>query len=90
MYLSDAESSPPCSRVPNWPLGSKRFMLFEPTMFRGQEFYEDVNKFINELKKQPTIDGVDEILLPGEIELKREKKNMKNGITISSKLEELI
>ena len=66
------------------------FILFEPTMFRGQQFYDDVDRFIKELKKQPTIDGVDEILLPGEIELKREKENMKNGITISSTLKELI
>ena len=66
------------------------FILFEPTMFRGKQFYDDVDKFIKELKKQPTIDGVDEILLPGEIELKKEKENIKNGITINSKLESLI
>ena len=24
IYLSDAESSPPCSRVPNWPRGSRQ------------------------------------------------------------------
>lgn len=66
------------------------FILFEPTMFRGERFYDDVDRFIGEIKKQPTIDGVDEILLPGEIELKRKEKNMKNGIMISSILEELL
>jgi hypothetical protein len=33
MYLGDAASLPPISRVPNWPLGYSRFMLLAPTKF---------------------------------------------------------
>ena len=33
MYLSDAESLPPDNLEPNWPLGSSRLILFEPTKF---------------------------------------------------------
>ena len=62
------------------------FMLFEPTMFRGKQFYDDIDKFIKELKKQPTINGPGNILLPGEIELLRMKENKRDGITISPTL----
>lgn len=33
MYRGLAESLPPCSLVPNWPRGCKRFKLLLPTKF---------------------------------------------------------
>ena len=66
------------------------FVMFKPTMFRGEQFYDDINTVIKELKKQPTINGVDEVLLPGEVELIKMKEKKKSGITISSTLRELL
>lgn len=33
MYLALAESDPPISLVPNWPIGASKLMLLDPTKF---------------------------------------------------------
>lgn len=66
------------------------FMLFKPDLFQGQTFFNSIGNFINKIKSQSTIDGVEEILIPGELELKRTEDNLTKGIHISSAVEKLI
>ena len=62
------------------------FILFDPKTFTGDKFFDDISKFINELKSQPTIEGIKEILLPGEKEEKIKKERLLKGIPVKEDL----
>ncbi len=79
-----------------WALGESTstngvtFIMIDPTVFRGEAFFGDVQSFIDKLKSQPTIDGVQQILLPGELELQTKRERIVDGVFISSDLLEII
>lgn len=62
------------------------FILIDPKVFVGNNFYNKIDDLVNVLKKQPTIKGIDEILLPGEKEDKNKNERIQNGIHISNEL----
>ena len=66
------------------------FIMFDALVFQGLNFWNDISEFKKKIKEQPTADGVDEIFLPGEIELKIKEERLKNGIPISRTLSEII
>lgn len=53
-------------------------------------FKERMDCYIQQIKAEPKADGVDEILVPGEIEFRKTKERMQNGIVLPEKtVEEL-
>nr|WP_263324757.1 Ldh family oxidoreductase [Neobacillus sp. Marseille-Q6967] len=48
-------------------------------------FKERMDCYIQEIKAEPKADGVEEILIPGEIEFRRTAERMKNGIVLPEK-----
>jgi LDH2 family malate/lactate/ureidoglycolate dehydrogenase len=65
------------------------FQLIDPTRFMPVENFKDrVDQMIDEIKSSPKAAGVNEIFLPGEIELGIEKKRFAEGITLSDEVYE--
>lgn len=64
------------------------YMLINPAMFRNiNDFKNDVQKGIDELKNVPKAEGVKEIFFPGEQSYLKRRKNLKVGeVNISEKL----
>lgn len=50
------------------------------------DFKRRVRAYFDEIKRLRKADGVEEILVPGEIEFRRERKSMEEGIEIDEKL----
>ena len=50
------------------------------------DFYSRINDFVDTLKKLPLRPGFDEILVPGDLENKRVKEKLENGILIDSEV----
>ena len=51
-----------------------------------QFFKERMDRYINEIKAEPKADGVEEILIPGEIEFRKVIERKNNGIELPSKV----
>lgn len=49
-------------------------------------FKERMDRYINEIKAEPKAEGVEEILIPGEIEFRRVIERKKNGIDLPEKV----
>jgi LDH2 family malate/lactate/ureidoglycolate dehydrogenase len=49
-------------------------------------FKERMDRYISEIKAEPKADGVEEILIPGEIEFRRVLERMENGIELPEKV----
>ncbi len=59
------------------------FMVINPGFFGGvPEFRKRIDAMIDELKRCPTIDGVSEVLYPGELEWRREESARRDGIAL--------
>ncbi len=59
------------------------FIVINPKFMGGEEaFRERVDAMIDELKRCPTMDGVSEILYPGELEWRREAKALRDGLDL--------
>lgn len=59
------------------------FIVINPEFFGGREAFRGrVDAMIEELKRCPTVDGVEEVLYPGEIEWAREAKARSEGIEL--------
>lgn len=67
------------------------FMVIDPECFVGiREFKHSMDDYIDSIKTSPKAEGVDEILMPGEIEDRCETEQIKNGVRLSpNTLEEL-
>ena len=48
----------------------------------GEEYYKEVDDFVAFTKSSPTAEGFNEILVPGEIEMRVREERMKTGIFI--------
>jgi LDH2 family malate/lactate/ureidoglycolate dehydrogenase len=60
------------------------FMVIDPECFVGiKEFKRSMDEYIESIKTSPKAEGVDEILMPGEIEDRCEKEQMETGIRLS-------
>ena len=61
------------------------FIVIDPECFVGiEEFKRSMDEYIDSIKNSPNAEGVDEILMPGEIEDRCEKEQLNNGIRLSS------
>ena len=60
------------------------FMLFiDPNIFgKGNDYYENFDKMIDELHALKPAPGVDKVLIPGEIELNNVAKAKKDGVPV--------
>ena len=59
------------------------FIVVNPAFFGGVEAFRDrTDAMIDGLKRCPTVDGVDEVLYPGELEWRREASALKDGISL--------
>ena len=59
------------------------FIIVNPAFFGGEEqFRNRIDAMIDELKACPTLDGVKEILYPGELEWRREAAALKDGLEL--------
>ena len=59
------------------------FILINPAFMGGDmQFRTRVDSMIDQLKACPPVDGVAEILYPGELEWRREAAAMQNGIDL--------
>lgn len=62
------------------------FTVYNPAMFGGEEsFMADIERLKGEVRALHKNPGVDEILLPGEIEARRKAERLFNGIPLSDK-----
>lgn len=60
------------------------FMVIDPDCFCGRrEFKKTMDDYISFIKNSGKAEGVEEILMPGEIEAKTESERIKNGIVLS-------
>jgi hydroxycarboxylate dehydrogenase B len=50
-----------------------------------KEFKEEIEKLFVHVKDTPTMQGYDEVIIPGEIEFKRKQENIKKGVFIERK-----
>lgn len=67
------------------------FAAIDPSYFGDVEsFKERVDKMIDEIKSLPPAYGVKEVLLPGEIEFKIEKRRKQEGIPLEPEVEEML
>ncbi|QOY34241.1 Ldh family oxidoreductase [Anaerobacillus isosaccharinicus] len=67
------------------------FQLIDINRFMSpDQFKERVDMMIDEIKTAPKAEGVEEILLPGEIELNIEKDRLQNGINLGREVYESI
>jgi L-2-hydroxycarboxylate dehydrogenase (NAD+) len=58
--------------------GAMRIDAFRP----ADEFKSDMDKWIETFKSAKTVNGQSEVLIPGEIERRKEEEIMKNGINV--------
>ena len=59
------------------------FIVINPAFLGGQDaFRERIDAMIDELKRCPTVDGVEEVLYPGELEWRREASAIAEGIEL--------
>ena len=59
------------------------FIVINPAFLGGQgAFRERIDAMIDELKRCPTIDGVEEVLYPGELEWRREAAAIADGVEL--------
>jgi LDH2 family malate/lactate/ureidoglycolate dehydrogenase len=59
------------------------YAALDPSGFTPiQEFKNRIDAFIRHIKNSPTIDGVEEVFVPGEIENRAMKKRLEEGIPI--------
>ena len=59
------------------------FIVVNPAFFGGKDsFKERIDAMIDELKRCPTIDGVKEVLYPGELEWRREAIALAEGVEL--------
>ena len=59
------------------------FIVVNPAFFGGVEAFRDrTDAMIDGLKRCPTVEGVDEVLYPGELEWRREATALKDGISL--------
>ncbi|MBQ2692154.1 MAG: Ldh family oxidoreductase [Clostridia bacterium] len=62
------------------------FTVYDPAMFAGKErFMSDIAALKAEVRELPRNPGVNEILLPGEIEARRKAERLEKGIPLSDK-----
>lgn len=62
------------------------FMVIDPECFVGRrEFKRSMDEYIDSIKASPKAEGVDEILMPGEIEARCEAEQMQYGVRLNSK-----
>jgi uncharacterized oxidoreductase len=73
-----------CAAFNDWPEGNGvLFIVIDPSKFRVLEhFFDDVDKMISAIKNLSPVQGLEEVLLPGEPEQKCENKRKKEGIPI--------
>ena len=59
------------------------FIVVNPAFFGGKDaFKERIDAMIDELKRCPTVDGVKEVLYPGELEWRREAIALAEGVEL--------
>lgn len=82
--LSGALSGAGCSRPEANRLGNGVFILaLNPVAFTSLDaFGKQVEDFAAYLKSSPTAPGFTEILMPGEVEIREEKKRRAEGIFV--------
>ena len=51
-----------------------------------KDFYSRINDFVNTLKNLPLRPDFDEILVPGDLENRRVKEKIENGVPIDSEV----
>lgn len=61
----------------HWFMAIDISCLMDPTVFKNS-----VSAYVDRIKAEPTADGVDEILVPGEPEARRKRANEANGIPL--------
>lgn len=60
------------------------FVVIDPECFVGiREFKRSMDEYIDSIKNSPKAEGVDEILMPGEIEDRCETEQLNNGIRLN-------
>lgn len=60
------------------------FLALRPDLFQPRhEFLERMDRLIREIRAVRPVPGVEEVLLPGEPELRKEKERRENGIPLS-------
>ena len=59
------------------------FIVVNPAFFGGKDAFRDrIDAMIDELKACPTVEGVEEVLYPGELEWRREAAALADGIEL--------
>jgi len=59
------------------------FIVINPAFFGGTDTFRDrIDAMIDELKRCPALEGVPEVLYPGELEWRREAAARRDGITL--------
>ena len=66
------------------------FLVLKPNLFVGKNYIKRIKENIRIIKKLPKINGVKEILYPGQGINSRYKRNLKKGITIPKNILEVI
>lgn len=86
--LAGALSGAGCTRDPSAHPGNGAFLAaFDIAHFRPlEEFLDEVDRFIDYVKASPRARGVDEILVPGELERRTAEKRRREGIPIPQML----
>lgn len=71
---------------------SNFFLAIDPSVFWGgaDAFLDTTQRMIDELHAQPTKDGFEKVLVPGEIEEMRAAKNSRDGIPIPTAIYEYL
>ncbi len=69
-------------RYPSDPSNTAHLMIvMNPLVFMTrQQLQERMNEFVDTIKASPTWDPDAEMLLPGEIEYRKEQERLRNGI----------
>jgi uncharacterized oxidoreductase len=82
--LSGALSAAGCSRPDVSRIANAVFvMVLNPTAFTTLDLFKrQVDDFVAYLKSSPTAPGFQEILVPGEVELREERRRRKEGIFV--------
>lgn len=82
--LSGALSGAGCSRPDATRIGNGVFiMVINPTAFTTMDlFRRQVDDFVAYLRSSPTAPGFKEILMPGEVEIREEKKRRAEGVFV--------
>lgn len=82
--FAGALSGAGCSKPGGGPIANAMLALFlDPGAFAGPEFFgEEVGGLVRYVKSSPTMQGFDEILVPGEPEQRRSEERRRSGIPI--------